>query len=572
MPTATPRTALARGAFVLAVLLPAVPAHPANRVPGDLMYYKNNAGGPSPMSLMTAPLPTYNFTVIGPLPRNIFAMDFDNSATELWGIDDATRELGTINLSTGAFTTVGVLSPPLPGTTFVVGMSFDPTSSAIYISTQDSGGAAALYTLDALTLTLVGSLNPGIVAIAIDNGGQMYGHNILTQTLQRIDKTTGATTTIGQTGLNADIAPQGMDFDHSDGTLYGCVVVANPQQGHLVSFDTATGQATILATADHAAECAVAVPAAPTTSQTPIALAVDTAGNGVLQPNEPAVTVAPTWRNNGAAVALTGIADTFTGPGAATYTVDDGTADYGAAGPGALVSCAATGDCYAVTASATSRPATHWDSSILETLAPGGVSKTWILHVGDSFTDVPASNGFYRFIETILHNDVTSGCTPTEYCPTASTTREAMAAFVLVASDPGAGPPPPCDAGAEIFGDVPASSGFCRWIEELFRRGVVTGCTGNLYCPTAAATREQMAVFVLRTLDPSLVPPPCVAGTERFDDVPAGSGFCPWIEELADRGVVTGCTPTSYCPNAEVTREQMAVFLAVTFGLVLYGV
>ena len=84
-------------------------------------------------------------------------------------------------------------------------------------------------------------------------------------------------------------------------------------------------------------------------------------------------------------------------------------------------------------------------------------------------------------------------------------------------------------------------------------------------------TREQMAIFVLRTLDPNLSPPAC--GTPVFNDVPASSPFCRWIEELVRRGVVTGCStnPPLYCPTQPVTREQMGVFLSVTFGLTLYG-
>ena len=145
-----------------------------------------------------------------------------------------------------------------------------------------------------------------------------------------------------------------------------------------------------------------------------------------------------------------------------------------------------------------------------------------------------------------------------------------MAVFVLVSKEPAGYVPPACGA-TPMFSDVPVTSGFCRWIEELARRGVVGGCGGGNYCPTAPATREQMAVFVLRTLDPALNPPACVAGSEMFADVPAASGFCRWIEELARRGVVTGCGGGNYCPTAAVTREQMSVFLAVTFGLTLYG-
>jgi hypothetical protein len=116
---------------------------------------------------------------------------------------------------------------------------------------------------------------------------------------------------------------------------------------------------------------------------------------------------------------------------------------------------------------------------------------------------------------------------------------------------------------------VPASSPFCRFIEELARRGVAGGCGGGNFCPGAAVSREQMAVFVLRTLDPALDPPACT--TPVFGDVPAGSPFCKWIEELARRGVVTGCGGGNYCPSAAVRREEMAVFLTATFDLKLYA-
>ena len=145
-----------------------------------------------------------------------------------------------------------------------------------------------------------------------------------------------------------------------------------------------------------------------------------------------------------------------------------------------------------------------------------------------------------------------------------------MAVFVLAAKDPSPYVPPPCVAGSERFADVPASSPFCRWIEELANRGVVAGCGGGNYCPDAPLTRAPMAIFVLRTLDPTLNPPAC-APPNLYGDVPESSPFCRWIEELTRRGVVAGCGGGNYCPAASVTRDQMGVFLTVTFGLTLYG-
>jgi hypothetical protein len=186
--------------------------------------------------------------------------------------------------------------------------------------------------------------------------------------------------------------------------------------------------------------------------------------------------------------------------------------------------------------------------------------------VGSSFTDVPVANPFYRFIETLLHRGVTGGCNATQYCPGQSVTREQMAVFVLTSEDRDAAPPA-CTT--PRFSDVPASSPFCRWVEELARRGVTGGCTATDYCPGDPVTREQMAVFVLRTFDPNLTPPACT--TPLFSDLPASSPFCRWVEELVRRGVVNGCGGGRYCGADPVTREQMAVFLTATFGLRLYG-
>ncbi|HET8645014.1 MAG TPA: S-layer homology domain-containing protein [Vicinamibacteria bacterium] len=299
----------------------------------------------------------------------------------------------------------------------------------------------------------------------------------------------------------------------------------------------------------------------------PTALSVDAAGNRVLQPNEGAVSVAPSWQNSGTTAApVTGTASNFTGPVGPTYTITDNTADYGTIGAGSTASCT---DCYGVSVAASGRPAQHWDTTMQETVLPTSTVKTWTLHVGDSFTDVPGSSGFFRFIETLFHRGVTGGCGTGIYCPTSSTTREQMAVFVLLSKE-GAGYAPPACVAPNLFADVPASSPYCRFIEELANRLVVTGCGPNLYCPTDPVTREQMAIFVLRTLDPTLNPPACT--TPMFNDVPASSPFCRWIEELARRGVVTGCGGGAYCPTSPVTREQMGVFLSATFGLTLYGV
>ena len=228
-------------------------------------------------------------------------------------------------------------------------------------------------------------------------------------------------------------------------------------------------------------------------------------------------------------------------------------------------------NCFRIQVTSTSRPVQHWDATALETITPSaqGQQKRWSLHIGGSFADVPKTNGFYRFVETLLHQGITGGCGGSNYCPADLTSRAQMAVFVLVAKE-GTGYSPVACSPPNLFADVPETNGFCRWIEELANRGVVSGCGGGNYCPNDPVTREQMSIFVLRTPDPALSPPACT-GTPMFADVPNSSPFCKWIEELARRGVVTGCGGGNYCPTSPVTRDSMGVFISATFGLTLYG-
>ena len=254
----------------------------------------------------------------------------------------------------------------------------------------------------------------------------------------------------------------------------------------------------------------------------------------------------------------------------ATATIDDGTADYGAIPPGTTADCfSTTGDCYEVTITGP-RPAPHYDEAFRETLSTG-LEKPFLLHIGESFADVPTTNPFYAFIENLFHNGVTAGGACSGYCPTDGVKRQQMAVFLLKSRFGAAFTPPP--ASGTIFGDVPASNPFAAWIELLYLLGVTGGCQTSplLYCPDAIVNRQQMAVFLLKTEEGSAYTPPACTGV--FQDVLCTNPFSAWIEELYARQVTGGCvaSPLQYCPTNPTNRQQMAAFLVKTFGLLLYG-
>ena len=90
----------------------------------------------------------------------------------------------------------------------------------------------------------------------------------------------------------------------------------------------------------------------------------------------------------------------------------------------------------------------------------------------------------------------------------------------------------------------------------------------------ARAPRRQLRHRLVRTL-PSLtvallvaLVPLSVLATNPFTDLNAGSVHNPNIDAIFNAGITTGCDPgVAYCPNAFVTREEMASFLARTAGL-----
>jgi S-layer homology domain len=55
--------------------------------------------------------------------------------------------------------------------------------------------------------------------------------------------------------------------------------------------------------------------------------------------------------------------------------------------------------------------------------------------------------------------------------------------------------------------------------------------------------------------------------TPTFGDVPSTHPFFQFIEALSSSGITTGCGSGNFCPNAPLTRGQMAVFLGKALGL-----
>ena len=92
--------------------------------------------------------------------------------------------------------------------------------------------------------------------------------------------------------------------------------------------------------------------------------------------------------------------------------------------------------------------------------------------------------------------------------------------------------------------------------------------TGTLARPRRPrAQRRRLLLLLPLVILLALVPLSLLAANNPFNDL-TGSVHDPNIDLIYNAGITTGCVPNvSYCPTDNVTREQMASFLARTAGL-----
>ena len=126
--------------------------------------------------------------------------------------------------------------------------------------------------------------------------------------------------------------------------------------------------------------------------------------------------------------------------------------------------------------------------------------------------------------------------------------------------------PPPEEQPAGPFTDI-AGSTHEDAILAVNRAEVAGGYPDGTFRPQRAVTRGQMAAFLARTLD--LDPDAVAEPSDAFDDI-EGTTHQDAILAVADAEVASGFGDGTYRPDATVTRGQMAAFLMR--GLQLGGV
>ncbi len=158
--------------------------------------------------------------------------------------------LYSVDTTTGALTNLGTITGinPAHSSGGITGLCWDATSNTAYVSST-SITESELYTFNLSTrvATPVGSAitnAPGIIALACNPGGTIFGIDLVNDNLWKFNKSNGTATLVGPLGMDANYG-QDADFDPRDGILYWAAIgTSNP--ANLRTVDTTTGASTMI--------------------------------------------------------------------------------------------------------------------------------------------------------------------------------------------------------------------------------------------------------------------------------------------------------------------------------------
>lgn len=175
-----------------------------------------------------------------------FAGDFvGNDFSQIYVIDYSLNELHSLDTASATISPIGTCNP----ITGQVWTGATGTADGILYASSTNESSSHLYIVDTVTgtATVVGQITnaSAIIDIAINGDGEMYGVDISSDNLVKIDPNTGAGTVIGPIGFNADYA-QSMDFEEGSGGLYLAAYNATSAQGELRIANTATGNSVLV--------------------------------------------------------------------------------------------------------------------------------------------------------------------------------------------------------------------------------------------------------------------------------------------------------------------------------------
>lgn len=110
--------------------------------------------------------------------------------------------------------------------------------------------------------------------------------------------------------------------------------------------------------------------------------------------------------------------------------------------------------------------------------------------------------------------------------------------------------------GAMSFTDVKSSDWFYNSVKYVYENGIMAGTSTTKFSPDTNLTRGMIVTMLYRVEGQ-----PTVTATNKFSDVRNGDYFYDAVRWAAQNGIVNGTTATTFSPNTNITRQDLATIL-----------
>ncbi len=173
------------------------------------------------------------------------------------------------------------------------------------------------------------------------------------------------------------------------------------------------------------------------------------------------------------------------------------------------------------------------------------------------FSDVPATKHFAEAVNDLADRNIIGGYPDKTFRPGESITRGQAAAIIVKMTH--------LDTSAVTnpeFKDVSMENGYYKAIAALSEKGVIKGYGDGRFGPNDNITRGQIASILIKAFELPLYEEPWHPEySNSFKDLTYRNSHRAGVYSLYQLNLTTGTTPTTYSPNAAVTRGQAAKLL-----------
>ncbi|QAA80395.1 T9SS type A sorting domain-containing protein [Aequorivita sp. H23M31] len=151
----------------------------------------------------------------------------------------------SVNLSSGAYTSLGSITPP--NSENWSGAEFSPNGTLYAISTSVSSSTLSTIDIAGVSSTVIGNTEiEGAISLMIDDAGQGYTHDIASDNFFKVDLSNGSSTLVGPLGFDANFGQGGTYIQADPGFVYISAFDAGSFQSQWRKVDVTTGASTII--------------------------------------------------------------------------------------------------------------------------------------------------------------------------------------------------------------------------------------------------------------------------------------------------------------------------------------